>query len=318
MTPIQASTNTAMNPPVSLKHPVSPTTRQQVLHLRRRHSLSAVAKQTGLPIGTVKTICARSGAFKDNQALREQFSLPPIQASTSTALAVPELPPQDVVTGDKEIDSVLWLREVIKSGQPALIEKAMQAAKRIKTPLKELADRYLKHLVSENPGNWTVALATFGFDDLTGLADNSIKKLTRQHEATTRFGSIDGLFADAPAEQFCIDALKGLKTTQKDFGNYPDAQVDKRFQAHPDLMPNTLSDCLHELAYWHDIYVLRKAHDGGDSSREAYARECFAFRSLARIRPKSKPEAIAVFRYLADGERMDDTETESILLNLIG
>jgi hypothetical protein len=28
--------------------------------------------------------------------------------------------------------------------------------------------------------------------------------------------------------------------------------------------------------------------------------------------------AIAVFRYLADAERMDDTETESILLNLIG
>jgi hypothetical protein len=59
-------------------------------------------------------------------------------------------------------------------------------------------------------------------------------------------------------------------------------------------------------------------NDGGDSGREAYARECFAFRCLARIRPKSKAEAIAVFRYLADGERMDDTETESILLNLIG
>ena len=121
-----------------------------------------------------------------------------------------------------------------------------------------------------------------------------------------------------PAFHLCIDALKGLKTTQKDFGNYPDAQVDKRFQAHPDLMPNTLSDCLYELAYWHDLYCLRSACDGCDQSTDAYARERFAFRSMARIRPKSKPEAIAVFRYLADGNRMDDTETESILLNLIG
>lgn len=49
-----------------------------------------------------------------------------------------------------------------------------------------------------------------------------------------------------------------------------------------------------------------------------YARECFTFRCLARIRPKSKAEAVAVFRYLADNDRMRDTETDDILLNLIG
>ncbi len=273
---------------------------------------------TGTPLGTVKTICARSGAFKDNPRLRELFALPPIQASNSTALTVPELPPPDQVTGDREIDAVLWLRSVIKTGQVGLIEKAMEAAKRIKTPLKELSDRYMKHLVSKNPGNWTVAFQTFGFDDLEGLAKGSVQKATRQHEALARFGSIEVLFADTPAEQFCNDALKGLKTTQKDFGNYPDVQVDKRFQAHPDLMPNTLSDCLYELAYWHELYCLRSACGAGDGGSEAFARECFAFRCLAHIRPKSKPEAVAVFRHLADHHRMDRKETESILLNLIG
>ena len=300
-----------------MKPPVSPEVRHQVLELRRCQSLREVARLTSLPLGTVKTICARSGAFKDNPRHRELFTLPAVQPSSSTALAVPTLPPQETVTGDKEIDAVLWLREVIKTGQAGLIEKAMDAAKRIKTPLKELSDRYLKHLVSKNPGNWTVAFATFGFDDLEGLAKGSIQKLTRQHEATSRFGSIKGLFADTPAERFAIDALAGLKRA-KDFGDYDDGQVDKRFQAHPDLMPNTLSDCLYELAYWHELYWLRSACDGGDQAPYAYARECFAFRCLARIRPKSKPEAIAVFRYLADSERMDDAETESILLNLIG
>lgn len=299
-----------MKPPVSIK--------TKVLELRRCHSLREVASMTGAPLGTVKTICARSGAFKDNPRLRELFTLPAIQSSNSTSLTVPTLPPQEVVTGDKEIDAVLWLRSVIATGQAGLIEKAMEAATRIKTPLKELQDRYLKHLVSKNPGNWTVAFKTFGFDDLEGLAKGSIQKATRHHEAVARFGSIEALFADTPAEQFAIDALKGLKTTQKDYGNYPDVQVDKRFQAHPDLMPNTLSDCLFELAYWHELYWLRSACDGGDQAPYAYARECFAFRCLAHIRPKSKPEAIAVFRYLADRDCMDRTETESILLNLIG
>lgn len=129
-----------MKPPVSIK--------SKVLELRRSHSLREVAEQTGLPLGTVKTICSRSGAFRDNQAQRTLFTLPSIQPSESNALAVPSLPPQTKVTGDHDIDAVLWLREVINTGQAGLIEKAMEAAKRIKTPLKDLEKRYLDYLVA--------------------------------------------------------------------------------------------------------------------------------------------------------------------------
>ena len=312
-----------MKPPVAeprhTKQCVPPATRQKVLELRRTHSLSQVAAQTGLPLGTVKTLCSRSGAFVDNQAQRDLFSLPTIQVSNSTALVVPELPPQSVQTGDKEIDAVLWLREVIKTGQVALIEKAMLAAKKIKTPLKDLEKRYLDHLTARNPGNWTVAFNTFGFADLDTLAKRSIAKLTIQHEAVSRFGNIDNLFSKTPAEEFCIEVLAGLKPS-KDFGDLDTKQVDKRFQAHPAMMPNTLSDCLHELAYWNNLYSLRNAsvQHAGEQWPECQARDNFVFRSLARIRAKSKAEAVAVFRYLADDERMDDEETESILLNLIG
>lgn len=300
-----------MKPPVSIK--------TKVLELRRIHSLREVAEQTGLPLGTVKTICARSGAFRDNQTLRSLCTLPAVQTSASTELAVPMLPPESVVTGDKEIDAVLWLREVIKTGQAALIEKAMQAAKRIKTPLKVLEKRYLDYLVAKNPGNWTVAFQTFGFADLEALAQGSTKNLTRKNEALARFGSIDNLFAKTQAEEFCIEALHGLRVKK---GAYclDEGQVDERFQAHPDLMPNTLNDCLYELAYWHDLYWLRRAasDNAGDHWPECQAREDFTFRCLARIKPKTKPEAVAVFRWLADSERMDDDEAESILLNLIG
>ena len=298
-----------------MKHPVSTAQRQQVIALRQRHTLREVADMAGMPLGTVKTICARSGAFKDNPALRELFTLPAIQPSASTSLTVPTLPAQQVVTGDAEIDAVLWLREVIRTGQAVLIEKAMEAAKRIKTPLKELEERYSKHLVSKNPGNWTVMFATMGFADLEGLAQSAVLKSTRQHEALARFGSIEGLFKDTPAERFCTATLKGLKI--KDWC-YPDAPVDDRFNACPDLMPHTLNDCLYELAYWHDLYILRSANDGGDQGKDAYARECFAFRCLGRIRARSKAEAVSVFRYLAEFDRMDASETEGILLNLIG
>jgi len=299
-----------------LKTTISNEARQQVIDLRRAHSLREVAELTGLALGTVKTIISRSGSSRDNQALRELFALPPIQTSACTALAVPELPPQQAQTGDKEIDAVLWLREVIRTGQVALIEKAMLAAKRIKTPVKELEKRYLDYLTARNPGNWTVAFQTFGFADLEALALGATKKLTSKNEALARFGSIDTLFANTLAEQFCVDELDGLERDWMFAFN--GKQVDARFNARPDMMPNTLSDCLYELGYWRQLYLLRRAHDGGDQLPEAYAREQFVFRSLEHIRPKTKPEAIAVLRYLADSERMDDTETESILLNLIG
>ena len=295
-----------MKPPVSIK--------SKVLELRRSSSLREVAEQTGLPLGTVKTICSRSGAFRDNQKHRNLFTLPMIEPSTGAELALPEQQPQSVVTGDSDLDAVLWLREVIKTGRAVLIDKAMQAAQRIKTPLKELEKRYSDYLMKKSPGNFMAALASFGFADLDALAQRSIQKLALQTEATARFGK--HLFADTPAEHFCMDALMGLKLDKMQ--SFNEGQVDKRFQAHPDLMPNTLGDCLHELAYWHELYLLRHAHDGGDQGREAYARECFVFRCLSHIRPKTKQESIAVFRYLADSERMDDTETNAILLNLIG
>ncbi len=297
-----------------MKTPIHPEVRQQVLDLRRSHSLSEVSKLTSLPVGTVKTICSRSGAFRDNQMLRSLCKLPPFKQGDSTALVVPELPPQQVVTGDFDTDAVLWLRSVIASGQPALIEKAMLAVKRIKTPLKELEDRYTKHLVSKNPGHFAAAWGAFGFSDLEGLAVKSVQRLVRQHEATSRFGNT--LFDATSAEQFCIETLEGLKPGRMGF--LDDTEVDRRFNCKIELTPNTLSDCLYELAYWHDLYVLRSSIDTGDAFPEGQSRDWYIFRCLAHIRPRSKVESIEVLQYLAKSERMGMRETNAILLNLMG
>jgi hypothetical protein len=303
----------------AMKPLVSTDARQRVIELRRNHSYAEVAKQTGLPVGTVKTICTRSGVFRDNPTHRALFALPAIQASEQTALAVPQLPAQNAVTGDKEIDAVLWLREVIGTGRADLIDKAMLAAKKIKTPLADLEKRYRNYLTATRPGDWTIVFQTIGFADLEDLANRATRKLTLSNEALARFGDAASLFADTPAEQFCINALVGVK--EGEMWGLDAQEAAQRFKAHPDLMPRSLIDCLHELAFWHELYSMRDAAGGtgtGDRGSEVNAREDFVFALLAEIRPRDKTESIAVLRYLAEKEYMDRKETDAILLNLIG
>ncbi len=204
---------------LKVKQRVSDEQRRQVLDLRRRKSLREVAEATGLPLGTVKTLVSRSGAFRDNEQHRALFTLPPIKPSADTLPSVPELPPQQVVTGDKEVDAVLWLRSIINTGQAALIQRAMEAAKRIKTPLDVLEKRYRTHLTATNPGNLFAALSSFGFADLESLASRSIEQHRLRLEGVARFS--DALLADTHAEVFCIDVLRGLKADGQwgDFDN---------------------------------------------------------------------------------------------------
>ena len=53
---------------------------------------------------------------------------------------------------------------------------------------------------------------------------------------------------------------------------------------------------------------------------EAYARRCFAFRMLGRIRPRSKDEALAVLRWMLEDKQNnmgEGDDNDAILLNLI-
>nr|WP_236590722.1 hypothetical protein [Aeromonas hydrophila] len=248
--------------------------REQVLELRRRHSLSEVAEITGLPLGTVKSIISRSGLFADNPRLRAMFTLPPRQSCRETLPAAPELPPQQVVTGDKEIDALLWLRQVIETGDPGRIEQAKEAACRISTSLDELETRYGKWLVA-SAGHIMAGLGSIGFANLDSLVERIIKRRAREAEAIGRFG--DELWDDTPAEIFCLESLRTVERVKWD---YPPEQVADRFKALPELMPHTLSDCLHELAYWNDLHYLRKACDtSGDYEHrmESSARDWFIF-----------------------------------------
>lgn len=301
----------------TMKQGVSDYQRSRIIELRRRHSFREVAQMTGVPIGTVKTIVSRSGAFRDNPVQRALFTLPPMQITAGTSPAVQELPKQQAVTGDRDVDALLWLREVVSTGHPAQIDAAMEAAKRIKTPFKELELRYRSWLQAKHPNNMFAALSSFDLGNLEGLAKSSVKKLARQTEARARFG--DRIFSLTDAELFCESALDGLEPW--DGFDLNKAEVAARFRARPEQMPNTLSDCIHELQYWNDLYWLRNACEryAGDPAPEASARDWFVFELLAEIRPRHKDEAKAVIRYLNISGRADHRQDcDRIIDNLIG
>lgn len=257
--------------------------------------------------------------MQDNQAFRALFTLPPLQTSTSTALSIPETPAPKNETGDRELDAVLWLRDCIKTAHPALIDKALLAFKQIKTPSKVLEDRYRQYVARVSNGHFAAVLMTFGFANLESLAKSTLEKQARKDEAISRFGSVDGLFALTPAETACKAALKGLRKDKEALWGYDHAKADARFMKHPALVPSTLADCLHAREYESALYRLRQASVdmAGDHWPEFQEHADFCFRQLARIAPRTKTEALAVFEYMEEHDATDRTEGPDIIRNLI-
>lgn len=190
------------------------------------------------------------------------------------------------------------------------------AAKKIRTPFKQLEERYRDYLRIQHPNNLFAALSSFDLGNLESLASSSVEKLRRQTEARARFG--DRIFSYTDAEVFCASALDGLEPVS--LGDFDSAEVAGRFKGRPELMPNTLTDCLYELDYWSQLYWLRNAveRDCSDPAPEASARDWFVFNLLAEIRPRHRDEAKAVLRYLVAGDRGDMKAADRIMENLIG
>ena len=308
-----------MTPPPPPRPRLSPEQRAQVLELRRSNSAADVARITGLPLGTVKALCSRAGIRRDNAIARAFFALPDVVLSEATAVAIPaQLPEPSNATGDADLDSMLWLREVVATGDAGLIAKALEAAERIKTPAKELEQRYGQHLAQKHGNTLIAAFGSMNFADLPLHASNVIDRQTRQREAVARFGSEAAVHADQDTERFCIDTLINLEPGGM-FCEYDTDDAVKAFEADAAYRPHTLADCLHELEYWDALYTQRSAwqNSGGDlpqvSARRDYLRRC-----LSVLRPTSRNEAKAVLRHIAENEMFDLSETDAILENLIG
>jgi len=254
---------------------------------------------------------------RDNEALRALFALPPIPASASTAVAVAEAPRPEVITGNQEVDSVLWLQRIVDTGDQSLIDKAMEAVKRITTPMDELGRRYGAHVARSTGSTMVGAFASFGFGDLEDQARRAIEKAARRHEALARFGSAEQAAAETPAEKACKNALRGLKR-DKDWGRYDDNDARARLAARPELSPSTIDDCLYARAYWTKLYWLRSATTGhGDARPAGSAHDDFCYAMLAHLQPRNGTEAISAFDHLDADDGTDWERSQPIIRNLI-
>lgn len=255
---------------------------------------------------------------QNNQAMRELLTLPPLCPGASTALAAPELPPQQIVTGHLELDAVLWLQKVVATGNQALIDKALQAAEKIKTPMKELGQLYANHMARATGNTFGAALSSFGFGNLKDQARRAIDRANRRHEALSRFGDEKTLFAATPAEKACKAAMRGLK--KKEWPYYNEDLAAGRFAKHAALRPHTLDDCLYARNYWDSLYSLRSAwENSGDHWPQVQAHDNFCFAQMANIRSRSHQESLRTFEHLReeDGSLVDRRETPAIVSNLI-
>ena len=256
--------------------------------------------------------------MQDNQAFRALFSLPPIQTSGSTALTVPEMPSPKVITGDRELDAVLWLQECVATGHQLLIDKALEAAKKITTPMKTLGTRYGQYLARQHGNSFIAALGSMGFGQLEEQAKGAIEKKQKQHVALSRFGTVEALFNDTPAEAACKKALHRLKYNKATHYLYDAEQASARFAKQPELQPCTLADCLYGQAYWDELYKLRCPFaECGDPPSYGQAHDDHCFSLMATIAPRSKNEALTVFEYMEEHDVVGRTEVPSILRNLI-
>lgn len=256
--------------------------------------------------------------MRNNRAFRAIFTLPPLRASRATALTVATMPESKSVTGDREVDAMLWLQQVVNTGDAVLIEHTLRAAKKLKSSPEDLRRRYQDILHSQSQGSAiVVALQTMNFGNLEAQAKNATERLKKEHEALSRFGSVDALFDNTAAEAACVDALSGLDKEDGSLLVYDEKKVDARFARKAELVPATIADCLHGMKFWKTLYRLRAPFGCGDPAPEGSAHDDFLFRQLAFITPRSKVEALAALDCV-ESQDFDRTEAPAILRNLVG
>ncbi|MDV7210482.1 hypothetical protein [Azotobacter beijerinckii] len=159
----------------------------------------------------------------------------------------------------------------------------------------------------------------YGLHELEKLAGESLARARDRAEAAGRFANIN---ADTDQEHWCCVVLAGLEPD--DFDLYDGDEVAERFKVHPDRLPHTLADCLHELDYWSDLWRLRRACPESpgayayEGPGEASARRFFVEDMLAEIRPRNRDEAKAVLRHANIRDLLNGAKGDAILENLIG
>jgi hypothetical protein len=318
--------------------------KQQILSLKRSgRGYKTIARETGANINTVKSICRRSGLFRDNPEHRALFTI--LEPKYSTELAtVKSLPPQRVITGHKQTDAYLWVLEVIKTGEPVHVAAAEAALGKLTITPKEAKERYT-HYLQQSGAGWTSVFSTMWLDNPQHFISNAKSQREQAAKVRSVFGSYEAAMEPTEPERLMMAAygeiygegLYGWTEEEKAQGRIKGDRVFETWDARKavskgfrDVLPDpyTLSDVVREYLYWAWLVDMRSAARKeidpggyGDDFPEISDREDYLDKLLETIIPRSRQEALEVLKWYLQSERHQgcmDADSDAVYLNLIG
>ncbi|WP_156293342.1 helix-turn-helix domain-containing protein [Serratia oryzae] len=280
---------------------------------------------------------------KDNPEHKTLFTIPTAKYSTALATTKP-LPPQRVITGHKQTDAYLWVLEVIQLNEPAHLQAAEDALKKLKITPKQAQERYSAYLMKSGAQPFQIAFGTMSMDNPQGYINGAKRNIEKASQVRATFGSYAAALEDVEAERliqssinYISDHLWGWSQEEREakiIGGGRSTEIDRERRGYvagyQDVLPSphTLSDIIREFEYWDWLYLMRDsaAHEEGweygysGHHESVYDREDYLETLMTTIKPVSRQEATDACRWVLNSERLNDRGelTESIILNLVG
>jgi len=278
----------------------------------------------------------------DNTEHKALFTIPTAVHGTTLANIKP-LPEQRKITGHKQTDAYLWVLEVIRLNEPAHLDAAETALKKIRISPKEAGERYSRYLLANGADPFQVAFGTIGMDNPANAIKVARENIKKAADVRATFGSYESAMEDVEPERvikssgnFIDDYYWGWTAAEKkaqrvDGSRWSEIEGKRRewVAGYRDVLPepHTLSDVVSEFTYWDWLYSARYAAGkelgyevGYEHHESIYDREHYLERLLTTINPVTRTEALEVCRWVLENERLNDLGevTNAIILNLVG
>ncbi|CRI63747.1 conserved hypothetical protein [Thiocapsa sp. KS1] len=280
-----------------------------------------IGRRFGVSEAAIRKHRKRAG----NPEHQRLFSIPSPQTSASRELSVASiLPEAEAVTGDRQVDAMLWLARVCKTATDlATLGKAVEAAKRIKADPEKLRDRYQQWLIKQGAGAFQTVFATMSLGDIDAKAEAARERIATNAEGIAIFGSFETAMEPTEAERMILETAGPMPPG---YGYEWPAEAFAGIFARS-VNPWTLSDVLAERAYFDWLYKTRKAMFAtanpddymGDDDAPIEARRYWMMSLLTTIEPVDDAERTVVAQAaVAKGFSDFSKDTIAVLAHLCG
>lgn len=262
-------------------------TKARIIELKRKHSYKEVSQMLGIPINTIKTIVARSGKLRDNEAHRKYFSMPDPKDEYQPIENTAKL------NGSTDIDLANYAIDLAAQGD---IQAAQNALNRVQTPLTVLDEQHQETLRNLGAPAIALAMAKNQFSVIPARIEHYKIVNERNIDTLRRFGSIQAA-AETDQDRFLKDIIGNIDPD--------DWHNDPLFDQVEDKAPQTIADIIHELEFWTDIQMRRRHLMIDQDEDHIDIRRSYLMRKIKQIKPRNPEESkmvlnSSVFKELTD------------------